>query len=76
MARTPDEKRGPLDGRTSGTIGGGGPETGGPTDRPRPSDTPPVRPEDVASGRLEPDPLAGTHAPDNLKPGRSDVSRR
>ena len=29
-----DKKAGPLDGSTSGTIGGGGAETGGPTERP------------------------------------------
>ena len=32
--------------------------TGGPTTHPKPPDTPPVRPENAASGRLEPEPLA------------------
>ncbi len=56
-AGMPDEEqqRGPLDGSTSGTIGGGGPETGGPTDRPKPPEMPPTHPEDAASGRLAPD---------------------
>ena len=73
MAR---DKDGPLDGSTSGTIGGGGRETGGPTTRPEPPDTPPVRPEHAASGRRAPDPLAGTTEPDDLKPGPTDVSRK
>jgi hypothetical protein len=70
------EKSGPLDGSTSGTIGGGGPETGGPTPRPEPPEFPPVKPEDAASGRLAPEPLPGTTGHDPLKPGRSDVSRQ
>jgi hypothetical protein len=55
------DKRGPLDGSTSGTIGGGGAESGGPTPRPDAPEAPPVRPEDAASGRRAPDPLAATH---------------
>jgi hypothetical protein len=69
-----DPRSGPLDGSTSGTIGGGGRETGGPTSRPEPPDTPKVKPEDAASGRLAPDPLGATAEPDELKPGPSDVS--
>jgi hypothetical protein len=67
---------GPLDGSTSGTIGGGGRETGGPTARPQPPEIPPTRPENAASGRRAPDPLAGTHETDDLKPGPTDVSRK
>ncbi|HZR26540.1 MAG TPA: hypothetical protein VFA59_23295 [Vicinamibacterales bacterium] len=52
-----DRKEGPLDGSTSGTIGGGGPESGGPTPRAQPPDHPPVNLDDAASGRLAPDPL-------------------
>jgi hypothetical protein len=71
---TPDEKRGPLDGSTSGTIGGGGRDTGGATPRPTPPDTPPVNPDDAASGRRAPDPLGATRQKDDLKPGPSDVN--
>ncbi len=71
---TPRDKDGPLDGSTSGTIGGGGPETGGPTPRPAPPAMPPVHPDNAASGRLD-DPLAETREPpDNLTPGPTDVS--
>ncbi len=66
--------RGPLDGSVSGTIGGGGPETGGSTPRPKAPDMPRVKPEDAASGRLAPDPLGATADPDELKPGASDVT--
>ena len=72
MAR---DQNGPLDGSTSGTIGGGGAATGGPTDRPIAPETPEVNPEDAASGRLAEDPLAVTHQPDNLKPGPTDVTQ-
>ena len=72
MAR---DQNGPLDGSTSGTIGGGGAATGGPTDRPIAPETPEVNPEDAASGRLAEDPLAVTHQPDNLKPGQTDVTQ-
>jgi len=71
-----DRKSGPLDGSVSGTIGGGGPESGGPTERPEPPDTPRVRPENAASGRRAPDALGATAEPDELKPGPSDVQRK
>ena len=70
----PKDKHGPLDGSTSGTIGGGGPETGGPTPRPTPPDMPKVKPEDAASGRKAPDPIGATAEPDELGPGPSDVN--
>ena len=70
------DKRGPLDGSTSGTIGGGGAESGGPTERPKAPDMPKVKPENAASGRLAPDPLSAAVPPDELKPGPSDVSDR
>ena len=72
----PKDKKGPLDGSTSGTIGGGGAETGGPTDRPEAPAIPPVKPEDAASGRLAPDTLGTAVPPDDLGPGSSDVNRR
>jgi hypothetical protein len=68
------DEHGPLDGSTSGTIGGGGADTGGPTDRPDPPDMPRVKPEDAASGRRAPDPLGATAEPDELGPGPSDVN--
>ena len=71
-----EEKLGPLDGSVSGTIGGGGPETGGPTERPTPPDIPAVKPENAAGGRLAPDPIGATAEPDELKPGPTDVSSR
>ena len=74
MSSSDSSKRGPLDGSTSGTIGGGGAESGGPTPRPEPPETPPVNPDDAASGRLAPDPLGATVERDGIKPGRSDVS--
>jgi hypothetical protein len=64
-----DKKSGPLDGSTSGTIGGGGRETGGPTDRPAPAENPPADPENVASGRLAPEPIDATVQRDELKRG-------
>ena len=70
------EKQGPLDGSVSGTIGGGGPQSGGPTERPKAADTPPVDPDNAASGRRSPDPLGATAEPDELKPGPTDVSQR
>ena len=76
MDTKPTKQDGPLDGSVSGTIGGGGPETGGSTERPQPPDTPPVRPEDAAGGRRAPDTIGATTEPDELKPGPSDVSRR
>jgi hypothetical protein len=66
---TNDEKRGPLDGSVSGTIGGGGRESGGPTERPDAPEMPKVKPENAASGRLAPDPLGATTEPDELGPG-------
>ena len=60
----PTDKSGPLDGSTSGTIGGGGAETGGPTERPHGRETPEVRPENAASGRRAPDPIGATAEPD------------
>jgi hypothetical protein len=71
-----ETKRGPLDGSVSGTIGGGGAESGGPTERPAAPDMPKVKPEDAASGRLAPDPIGAATEPDELKPGPSDVSRQ
>jgi hypothetical protein len=65
---------GPLDGSTSGTIGGGGPETGGPAPRPQPGE-PPVRPENAASGRMAPDPLAAANQPDPTRAERTDAAR-
>jgi hypothetical protein len=69
-------KDGPLDGSTSGTIGGGGRDTGGPTERPGAPDIPRVKPDDAASGRLAPDPLDAATPVDDLKTPPSDVSRR
>jgi hypothetical protein len=72
-----DKKRGPLDGSVSGTIGGGGPEPGGPTERPDAPEMPATKPENAASGRLlAPDPIGATAEPDELTPGPSDVSQR
>jgi hypothetical protein len=71
---TRNKNAGPLDGSTSGTIGGGGPETGGPTPRPTPPETPPVHPEDAASGRLAPDPLGAAAQRDDLKTPPTDVN--
>jgi hypothetical protein len=76
MEHDDDKRRGPLDGSTSGTIGGGGPETGGPTSRPGAPDIPLPKPEDAASGRRAPDVIDATAEPDELKPGPSDVSRK
>ncbi|MGE3510186.1 MAG: hypothetical protein AB7N65_15040 [Vicinamibacterales bacterium] len=69
-------KRDPLDGSTSGTIGGGGPESGGPTPRPTAPEIPKVKPEDAASGRRAPDPVDATTEPDELGSGPSSVTRR
>jgi hypothetical protein len=57
-------KNDPLDGSVSGTIGGGGAETGGPTERPNAPAFPPVKPDNAASGRRAPDPLGATAEPD------------
>ena len=69
-----DPKRGPLDGSTSGTIGGGGAESGGPTRRPKGPDMPAVDPDNAASGRRAPDALDGAADRDPLKTGPTDVS--
>ena len=66
---------GPLDGSTSGTIGGGGRETGGSTIHPPAPEMPPVKPDNAASGRRAPDPLSASKERDDLAPGPSDVSR-
>lgn len=71
-----DKKAGPLDGSTSGTIGGGGAETGGPTERPNAPEMPSAKPENAASGRMAPDPIGATAEPDELGTGPSDVSRK
>ena len=70
------KKSGPLDGSTSGTIGGGGAETGEPTERPSAPEIPTVKPENAASGRMAPDSIGATAEPDQLGSGPSDVSRR
>ncbi len=76
-ARGGERRRdGPLDGSTSGTIGGGGRDTGGPTPRPNPPDMPPPNPDDAASGRLAPDPLEPREDLDEFGPSGSDVSER
>ena len=69
--RRPD---GPLDGSTSGTIGGGGREVGGSTPHGDAPDMPPVDPENAASGRRTPNALDATEEPDQLGPGASDVN--
>jgi hypothetical protein len=66
----------PLDGSTSGTIGGGGRETGGPTSRPEAPDLPDAKPENAASGRRDPNPLGATVDRDEAGPGPSDVSQK
>ena len=71
-----DEKSGPLDGSVSGTIGGGGPETGGPTKRPIPPNTPKAKPDKRPERPARTDYLAPTGEPDDLKPGPTDVNRR
>jgi hypothetical protein len=67
------QKSRPLDGSTSGTIGGGGPETGGPSDRQGGGD-PAAKPENAASGRLAPDDVSATQEPDPPGRGATDVS--
>jgi hypothetical protein len=37
---------------------------------------PPTNPDDAASGRLAPDPLGSAVAPDELKPGATDVNQK
>jgi len=63
----------PLPGSTTGTIGGGGPEAGPPAPRADAPDVPPFKPENIASGRLQPDPLAATHQPDPTKTPPGDT---
>ena len=71
---TERDTNGPLDGSTSGTIGGGGAETGGPTERPTGPEALPINPDNAASGRLAPDPLAATRQDDeDMGRGPSDV---
>lgn len=65
-------RSGPLDGSVTGTIGGGGPDTGGPTAHPDAPDVPDVKPANAAGGRRTPQP-PGAH-PDELAPGPSDVT--
>jgi hypothetical protein len=74
-AEAPVSKNDPLDGSVSGTIGGGGPETGGPTERPKPPEFPPVHPDDAASGRRGPDPLGAATPPDPT-PVQVEVDQR
>src|SRR5438105_8442333 len=64
-----DTKRVPLDGSVSGTIGAGGRESGGPTERPAAPDMPKVKPENAASGRMAPDAVDAANPKDELKPG-------
>src|SRR2546430_16879096 len=73
---THDPKDGPLDGSTSGTIGGGGPETGGPTERPKAPDMPPAHPENAATGRSPPSPAPPAVDAPELTPGPHPVSYR
>ena len=65
-------RSGPLDGSVTGTIGGGGPDTGGRTPRPTAPDVPKAKPENAAGGRRAPEP-PGEH-PDELAPDTSDVT--
>src|SRR5262249_45927075 len=76
MANDPRLKDGPLDGSTSGTIGGGGPETGGPGERATVPDVPRSKPEDAARGRLTPDAIDAATPVDDLKDAPSDDYRR
>jgi hypothetical protein len=65
-------RNGPLDGSVTGTIGGGGPDSGGPTPHPAAPEMPPAKPANAAGGRRAPEP-PGEH-PDELAPGPSDVT--
>src|SRR5205814_10476055 len=72
---TPNRRRrDPLDGSTTGTIGGGGPQSGGRAQRSALPETPRIKPENAASGRLEPDPLGASVDHDDLETGPTDVS--
>lgn len=64
--RSREGAAGPLDGSTSGTIGGGGPQTGGPTQRPAAAEMPPANPGNAASGRKGPDAVDAANPPDPL----------
>jgi hypothetical protein len=75
MTTSDARKDGPLDGSVSGTIGGGGADSGGATERPVAPEIPEAKPENAASGRRAPDPIGATAEPDELGPGPSDVSR-
>ena len=66
MDSKPTKQDGPLDGSVSGTIGGGGPETGGPTERPEAREMPAPHPEDAASGRRAPDTIGATRQDQDL----------
>ena len=73
VAMADETTRGPLDGSTSGTIGGGGPETGGATDRPQPPDIPrPIRKTPRADGSPTPEPIGqpAPHQDDELRRDR------
>jgi len=67
---------GPLDGNVTGTIGGGGPESGGHARRQRAPEFPPVKPENAASGRREPDPIAAGVERERMQPVPSAADRR
>jgi len=56
-------KNDPLDAGVSGTIGGGGTASGGPTERPQAPDMPRPKPEDAAS-RRSPDAVDAANPPD------------
>ena len=73
---TNERKDDPFGGSTSGTIGEGGRETGGPTEQPQPPDIPRVNPDDAASGRLGPDTVGSATPADDLDLPSSDVSQR
>ena len=75
VRETPNRRHGdPLDGSTSGTIGGGGPDVGGGADRPPVPGSPAPKPENAASGRLAPDELDAVRERDDLDVGASDVN--
>jgi hypothetical protein len=63
----------PLPGSTTGTIGGGGPEAGAPAPQSTAPEMPPMKPENIASGRLEPDPFAAANPPDPTKSSSGDT---
>jgi len=63
----------PLPGSTTGTVGGGGPDAGPTTPRAQAPEAPRVKPENAASGRLDPDPLAGANEVDPTKTSPGDT---